>query len=57
MPKEFGVSNKNVDSRRFRPKLRETPIGKAPGAGYLEGRRCAAGGRLRGEVAESLERS
>ena len=35
MPKEFGVSNKNVDSRRFRPKLRETPIGKAPRAGVL----------------------
>ena len=23
MPKEFGVSNRNVDSQRFRPKVKE----------------------------------
>ena len=50
MPKEFGVSNRNVDSRRFRPKLREAPsnegaslvsatppIGRALGSGTGDG--------------------
>jgi len=33
------------------------PIGKAPGVGYFKGRGSAAGtGKLRGVVAESLER-
>ena len=50
MPKEFGVSNRNVDSQRFRPKVKEAisfevaslvpatpPIGKAPGVGTGDG--------------------
>ena len=49
MRKEFGVSNRNGDSWRFQPKMKEAPsiegaflvsatplIGKAPGIGYLE---------------------
>jgi len=50
MRQEFGVSNRNGDSWRFQPKMKEapsnevgfsrssdTPIEKAPGVGYLEG--------------------
>jgi hypothetical protein len=51
MPKEFGVSNRNVDSQRFRPKVKEAisfevaflvsatpPPRKHTRAGYLDGR-------------------
>jgi len=50
MGEEFGVSNRNGDSWRFQPKVKEAPsfegaflvpatphIGKAPGVGYFKG--------------------